>query len=181
MRRGDERTRAPLDLLVVDALLEALLGLRVLGERLTDPLGTDQRLPLLRDGVAEGDVRLPILGRSEAALLVVRDDEPDLVAKTLARERVDELALLGVASLDFLSQGLADLEDRDGEDIGAELCFLLLKQGLDVGAACDGKLCGLSDGDYLLRCCSVDVSTGWIDCSRSASVMRSPLHSTTIF
>ena len=152
MRRGDDRARAPLDLLRVDALLEALLCLRVVSEGAPDPLGADERLPLFGDGVPERDVGLAVLRGSEAALLVVADDEADLVAKTLSGQRVDELALLGVTSLDLLGQRLANLEDRDGENVASELRLLLLQQGLKLGGLSGGEISG-ADGDYLLRCC----------------------------
>jgi len=153
VRRGDDRARAPLDLLGVDALLEALLCLRVVGERTADPLGADERLPLFGDGVPERDVGLAVLRSSEAALLVVADDEADLVAKTLTRQRVDELALLSVTSLNLLGQRLANLEDRDSENVATKLGLLLFEQGLQFGRLSRYEIGGCVDGDYLLRCC----------------------------
>jgi hypothetical protein len=102
VRRGDERPALPLTLLVVHGLLVTLLGLRVVRERLADPLGADERLPLVGDGVPERDVGLAVLGGGEAALLVVRDNEADLVAKTLSGQRVNELACLGLLGLDLV-------------------------------------------------------------------------------
>jgi hypothetical protein len=84
--RGHERTLAPLALLRVDGGLELLLGLRVLRERRAHELRPDERLPRLRDGGTERDVRAAgLLVGGEAASVVVRDDELHDRAEGVAR------------------------------------------------------------------------------------------------
>lgn len=131
--RGDKGTLAPLNLLVVHALLVHLFGVRMLSERSADELFANQISPMRRDDRTErrvGAAGVPI--RSEAALLVIGDDELDLVADPLAGRGVDELAGLSLLVLNLTGERLADLEDRRGEKIVVDLSGLLIDERLDL-------------------------------------------------